>query len=356
MFTYKIKINKVKGRLNESVRRNGITLRIKSAKKLSKNTLFEKADSYLDENYGVRLVEAKFRPHWSPVRISDKRKVRNDAGEITSILNDYKKKMINDFNKYYLPNTTEIKNGRYLADYYTTLYPLVRGGYLTQEEYDKLKTDFNNDLVEIISNLDPKDEILDEKIQKSIKIINANIASKIDELVSSKPEMYDRFVKNYPKLANVDPVLLKYNKHNNNLVYNPYNKKNRRNRREASEYNRRHNTSYEYHWEAYDYDIDEWIEEDGHGFVFVKPSDDIENTIIKDINSRVARYGSFPKIKHTGPFSGRSNYDDGFSFRYGKGVEYRVEYRKSNERENRELRDTDPLDYEESFRDYGDWD
>ena len=58
MYTYKLKIKKVQGSLNESVRRNGITLRIKSAKKLSKNTLFEKADSYLNKNYGVRLVEA----------------------------------------------------------------------------------------------------------------------------------------------------------------------------------------------------------------------------------------------------------------------------------------------------------
>lgn len=59
MYTYKLKINKVQGSLNESVRRNGITLRIKSAKKLSKNTLFEKADSYLNENYGVNLLEGK---------------------------------------------------------------------------------------------------------------------------------------------------------------------------------------------------------------------------------------------------------------------------------------------------------
>ena len=58
MYTYKLKINKVKGRLNESVRRNGITLRIKSTKRLSKDKLFEKADSYLNKNYGVRLVEA----------------------------------------------------------------------------------------------------------------------------------------------------------------------------------------------------------------------------------------------------------------------------------------------------------
>lgn len=58
MYTYKLKINKVKGRLNESIRRNGITLCIKSTKPLSKNKLFEKADSYLNENYGVRLVEA----------------------------------------------------------------------------------------------------------------------------------------------------------------------------------------------------------------------------------------------------------------------------------------------------------
>lgn len=58
MYTYKLKINKVKGRLNESIRKNGITLRIKSAKRLSKDKLFEKADSYLNENYGVRLVES----------------------------------------------------------------------------------------------------------------------------------------------------------------------------------------------------------------------------------------------------------------------------------------------------------
>ena len=58
MHIYKIKIKKVQGSLNESTRRNGITLRIKSPKRLSKNTLFEKADSYLNENYGVRLVEA----------------------------------------------------------------------------------------------------------------------------------------------------------------------------------------------------------------------------------------------------------------------------------------------------------
>lgn len=353
MYTYKLKINKVQGSLNESVRRNGITLRIKSAKKLSKNTLFEKADSYLNENYGVRLVEAKFRPHGSPVRISDKRKVRNDRGEITSILDDYKKKIINDFNRYYLPNTSELKNSRYMGDTYTYFYPLVRSGYLTQEEYDILRTDINNDILSIAKNLDPKEHNNDEKMQKIVKNFNANLASKINKIVASKPEIYDRFVKKYPKLANVDPVLLKYNKYNNNLVYNPYNKKDRRNRREASEYDRRHNTSYEYHWEAYDYDNDEWIEEDGHGFIFVKPSDNVEKAIIKNING--SRYGSFPKIKHTGPFSDRSNYDDGFRYRYGKGVEYRVEYRKSDEDENWELRETDPYDYEESFRDYDYW-
>ena len=59
MYTYKLKIKKVQGSLNESVRRNGITLRIKSPKRLSKNALFEKADSYLNKNYGVRLVEAR---------------------------------------------------------------------------------------------------------------------------------------------------------------------------------------------------------------------------------------------------------------------------------------------------------
>lgn len=58
MYIYKLKINKVQGSLNESVCRNGITLRIKSSKCLTNNNLFEKADSYLNKNYGVRLVEA----------------------------------------------------------------------------------------------------------------------------------------------------------------------------------------------------------------------------------------------------------------------------------------------------------
>lgn len=58
MYTYKIKIKKVQGFLNESLQRTGIALRIKSSKKLSEKSLFEKADEYLNENYGVRLVEA----------------------------------------------------------------------------------------------------------------------------------------------------------------------------------------------------------------------------------------------------------------------------------------------------------
>ena len=72
MYNYKIKIKKVQGFLNESLQRTGIALRIKSSKKLSEKSLFEKADSYLNENYGVRLVEASFN-------VRTRRKENNDT-------------------------------------------------------------------------------------------------------------------------------------------------------------------------------------------------------------------------------------------------------------------------------------
>lgn len=58
MYTYKIKIKKVKGFITESTQSRGMNLTIKSSKKLTNESLFKHADEYLNEKYGVRLVEA----------------------------------------------------------------------------------------------------------------------------------------------------------------------------------------------------------------------------------------------------------------------------------------------------------
>lgn len=96
MYTYKLKIKKVSGRLNESTRRNGITLRVKSSKNLSKKSLFNKADSYLNEKYGVRLLESEIEDYR---RLNDE--IMNDEyhDDISNgILSDYGKAKFNRIN------------------------------------------------------------------------------------------------------------------------------------------------------------------------------------------------------------------------------------------------------------------
>ena len=58
MYNYKIKIKKVKGFITESVQKKGMTLKVKSSKKLNENDLFSHVDNYLNEKYGIRLIEA----------------------------------------------------------------------------------------------------------------------------------------------------------------------------------------------------------------------------------------------------------------------------------------------------------
>lgn len=134
MYTYKIKIKKVKGVVVESIRSSGINLKIKSYKKLNGDKIFHHVDNYLKENYNISLVEASVNVYKQPendaenewgrmkgIRMGGNTKIKKygDESSITTYNNDIKRNVSEDdlidqtFDPYYYVNVDDLAPGEY---------------------------------------------------------------------------------------------------------------------------------------------------------------------------------------------------------------------------------------------------
>ena len=282
MYTYKLKIKKVQGSLNESVRRNGITLRIKSAKKLSKNTLFEKADSYLNENYGVRLVEAKFRPRNAPARLSG-----------NTLVKDYRSKTPKSFNDLNRERREEILDMSWvnsINDLFELVQSAVINGIITSDESKNLYKEIT-DVAKAASfeDYESRERSLIKKITNDLR----------------NDRRFQRYAEKHGKVEG-------YFARPAEGEYDARNKKRRG--RQADLFKNPGNIVYRVDWQYeptlnykntddfddYDYEnferISDYKAKHGMKIVFVNDERDIEKAIIKRFIN--PKYGKYPKVEY----------------------------------------------------------
>ena len=333
MFTYKIQVKKIKGFITESVQSQGLNLTIKSKKKMTNESLFEKADDYLNEKYGIRLVEAKFRPHNSPARLSGNTHLKKYFGNGES---DNDKTTYNNLKKRDFLNIEEIETCK---DLYRVLRRFNRKGIISDDDYEYMSNIVWNQIENKDSDENKEEENAVIDRVKSLLYKNKNIK----RMYTHPKRMYTTF--SY-RVADDE--------------YDASDKKRRGARQDLSSFeNRRKKVVCEVHWQSgpfiKDEDYSDWDDEDwrsydryikyinslsdeGWKLVFARNEGEIEKEIIKKLIN--PKYGNYPKTERLD--------DNGFKFvvETKKGlIEYRVFYTIATGKRATELRNMDEGDY-----------
>lgn len=338
MYTYKVKIKKVKGFITESTQSRGMNLTIKSSKKLTNESLFKHADEYLNENYGVRLVEAKIRPYGSPIRMGGNTRFKTYNGVETP--HDIEKEKVKNFLKY----------DNY-QDFRDLMYDLEKEGIISS---DKRKI-FISELKKFLVDFGMNKNDMEEGGEKFEKALGMFLKTEGEKLLTPRIMNYiKRNVKQHTRLHRLYPDKVADNE------YNPENKK-RRGARGTYYGGEKKKIVCEVHWQSRpyikeeDWDDEDWDDEDwrshdrhieyinslsdeGWRLVFARNEGEIEKEIIKKLIN--PKYGNYPKTERLD--------DNGFKFvvETKKGlIEYRVFYTIATGKRATKLRNMDEGDY-----------
>lgn len=338
MYKYKIEIKKVKGFITESTQSRGMNLMIKSSKKLTNESLFKHADEYLNEKYGIRLVEAKFRPYGSPVRMGGNTRLKDYYGVKTP--HDIEKEDVKNFLKY----------DNY-HDFRILMYDLEKEGIISSDKRKIFMSELKKFLIDFSMNKNDMEEG-GEKFEKALGMF---LKTEGEKLLTPRIMNYiKRKVKQHTRQHRLYPDKVADNE------YNPENKK-RRGARGKYYGGERKKIVCEVHWQSRpyikdeDYNYSDWDDEDwrshdrhieyinslsdeGWRLVFARNEGEIEKEIIKKLIN--PKYGNYPKTERLD--------DNGFKFvvETKKGlIEYRVFYTIATGKRATELRNMDEGDY-----------
>lgn len=335
MYTYKIEVKKIKGFITESVQSQGLNLTIKSKKKMTNESLFERADDYLNEKYGIRLVEAKFRPYGSPVRMGGNTRLKDYYGIETP--HDIEKEAVKNFFKQYDDYTGFLQ----------LMYDLEKEGIISSDKRKNFISEFKNFLIDFGLNKNDMEEG-GEKFEKALdKFLN----TEFEKLITPR-------IMNYIKRKTTQKIRQHRLYTSDKVADNEYNPENKKRRGAKGTYygGERKKIVCEVHWQSSpyikeeDWDDEDWrshdrhieyinsLSDEGWRLVFARNEGEIEKEIIKKLIN--PKYGNYPKTERLD--------DNGFKFvvETKKGlIEYRVFYTIATGKRATELRNMDEGDY-----------